>query len=98
MVTRSKWTRAALGVGVAFVLIAACATNHVPIEPGPRRHIALSGTLNTRDLGGYRTEDGRRVRWRQLYRSDQLSKLDDEDVEVVAKLGLRVVHDALGGL
>ncbi len=82
-----------LVAGLAAQLLAACASNDVPTSPGPYRHIQLEGTLNTRDLGGYATEDGRRVRWGRLYRSDQLSRLEDEDVEVLRELGLNVVYD-----
>jgi protein-tyrosine phosphatase len=44
------------------------------------RLIALEGCLNFRDLGGYPTADGRRVRWRCLYRSDALHHLTAADV------------------
>ena len=42
--------------------------------------IDLEGCLNFRDLGGYPTEDGRKVRWRQLYRSDALHHLTAPDI------------------
>jgi len=44
------------------------------------RLILLDGCLNFRDLGGYPTRDGRRVRWRQLFRSDALHLLSAADV------------------
>jgi protein-tyrosine phosphatase len=44
------------------------------------RLIPLDGCLNFRDLGGYPTSDGRRVRWRQLFRSDALHLLSPADV------------------
>ncbi len=44
------------------------------------RLIPLDGCLNFRDLGGYPTRDGRRVRWRQLFRSDALHLLSAADV------------------
>jgi protein-tyrosine phosphatase len=52
------------------------------------RLIELKGCLNFRDLGGYPTADGRRIRWRQLFRSDALHHLTDEDV--------RKLNDELG--
>ena len=61
-----------------------------------RRHVVLEGAANFRDLGGYATRDGRHVRWGLLYRSDNLSKLTDEDVEKVAALGIRLVCDFRG--
>ena len=45
-----------------------------------RRVIDLEGCLNFRDLGGYVTADGRRVRWRRLFRSDGLHVLTESDV------------------
>lgn len=57
------------------------------------RHVVLDGAQNFRDLGGYATEDGRRVRWGLLYRSDNLSQLSDADLVRVHELGIRLVCD-----
>ncbi|ADD44498.1 tyrosine-protein phosphatase [Stackebrandtia nassauensis] len=53
----------------------------------------LSGSPNLRDLGGYRTGDGRRTRHGLLYRSGSLATLSDADVETLAGMGLRAVVD-----
>jgi protein-tyrosine phosphatase len=58
-----------------------------------RRFVELDGVFNFRDLGGYRTTDGRTVRWRRLYRADGLGRLTPEDVEAIRPLGLRTVLD-----
>jgi protein-tyrosine phosphatase len=59
-----------------------------------QRRIALEGCLNFRDLGGYPTADGRRVRWRQLFRSDSLHLLSTADVRQLRDdLGLGCVID-----
>ena len=47
------------------------------------RRIELEGCLNFRDLGGYPTEDGRSLRWRQLFRSDALHLLTPRDVRIL---------------
>jgi len=39
------------------------------------RHIELEGEPNFRDLGGYKTADGKTVKWGQIYRSGKLSNL-----------------------
>ena len=65
------------------------------IEPG-RRRIPLAGAVNFRDLGGYPTVDGRRLRWGQVFRSDSLAELDDADLAQLAALGLRTVCDLRG--
>jgi protein-tyrosine phosphatase len=59
----------------------------------PERHVLLEGCLNLRDLGGYETADGRRVRFGCLFRSDELHALTDADLEAVGALGIRVVFD-----
>jgi protein-tyrosine phosphatase len=59
-----------------------------------QRLIPLAGCLNFRDLGGYPTEDGRAVRWRQLFRSDALHLLTPDDVaQIRDQLGVRDVID-----
>jgi len=49
--------------------------------------------VNFRDLGGYRTADGRMVAWRTLFRADGLNKLTDADVAQLGELGLATVID-----
>ncbi|MDJ0847539.1 MAG: tyrosine-protein phosphatase [Myxococcota bacterium] len=56
----------------------------------------LDGAHNFRDLGGYATSDGRSVRWGLFYRSDHLHDLSDADLEVFARLGIRLVCDFRG--
>ncbi|WP_221207347.1 tyrosine-protein phosphatase [Streptosporangium becharense] len=57
------------------------------------RHIEFARLHNFRDVGGYRTDDGRRVRWRRLYRSDSLHRLADDDLDRYHALGIRTVID-----
>ena len=57
------------------------------------RFVPLAGAFNFRDLGGYATQDGRRVRSGLLYRSDTLHRLTDADVELLRGLELRTVID-----
>lgn len=62
-------------------------------RPLIRDELRLEGCLNLRDLGGHRAADGRRLRDRCLFRSDQLCALTAEDLDVVVNLGIRVVFD-----
>jgi protein-tyrosine phosphatase len=62
----------------------------------PARHFNLAGASNFRDLGGYPGQDGRRVRWRQLFRSNHLGHLTVSDIEVLRPLGLRSAFDFRG--
>lgn len=57
------------------------------------RRIPLQGLTNFRDLGGYRTADGRQVRWRTVFRSDTLASLTDRDMETVCDLGVTTACD-----
>ncbi len=58
-----------------FKLVSASGASVVVAE----RQIYFQGTNNTRDLGGYQTTDGRRVRWGKLYRSDDLNSIRKSD-------------------
>ena len=59
----------------------------------PSRLLPLVGAFNFRDLGGYRTLDGRRTRWGRVFRSDTLDALSVDDLTVLRQLGLRTVVD-----
>ena len=54
---------------------------HVPTVP------------NLRDIGGYRTADGRGVRMGMIYRADQLDRLTDADLATLDTLNPAVVID-----
>ncbi len=60
------------------------------------RHLALHGSTNFRDLGGYAGRDGRSVRWRRLFRSDHLGELTAQDITTLSSLGLARVCDFRG--
>ena len=57
------------------------------------RRVPLEGSVNFRDLGGYETADGRRLIWGRVFRSDNLGRLTDRDVNYVQKMGIRLVCD-----
>ena len=59
------------------------------------RHVALDGQSNFRDLGGYKTVDGRTVKWGQIYRSGELSGLSDTDIEKLDSLKIQKVVNFL---
>ncbi|MFE9793449.1 tyrosine-protein phosphatase [Streptomyces goshikiensis] len=74
---------------------AAGAQHRHPAHPQAEtiRQIPLQGAVNVRDLGGYRTWTGGKVRRGLVYRSDALSGLTPADVTTVAGLGLTEVVD-----
>ncbi|MEM1249148.1 MAG: tyrosine-protein phosphatase [Acidobacteriota bacterium] len=57
------------------------------------RSVGFEGQPNFRDLGGYETADGGRVKWGQLFRSGEMSGLTAADAEQLAALGIAVVCD-----
>lgn len=58
-----------------------------------RRVLPLEGGRNFRDLGGYPTEDGRRVRWGRLYRSGTMVDLTEADYAWLDGLDVQVLLD-----
>ena len=68
----------------------------VPAKGAPldvaNRVLGLASNTNFRDAGGYRTSDGRWVKYGLVYRSGQLT-LTDEDAATVATLGIVSDYD-----
>ncbi len=58
-----------------------------------QRRVPFTNVFNFRDLGGYRTAAGARVRWRRLYRADDLSRLEPGEQDRFTALGIRTVVD-----
>jgi protein-tyrosine phosphatase len=61
--------------------------------PVAERILRIGGTPNFRDIGGYRTVDGRRVRWGRVYRSGTLHRLTEEDLRYLEQLQVRLICD-----
>lgn len=60
----------------------------------PGAEIPLEGTVNFRELGGYRAADGRRVRYGLLYRGGNLDALQSmADRQVLRSWGLHAILD-----
>jgi protein-tyrosine phosphatase len=57
------------------------------------RVLPLASASNYRDLGGYRTTDGRHVRWGRIYRSGAAPLLSDKDLAYVRSLGIESMVD-----
>ena len=80
---------------LAFVAICALALAlpGLASDLEPKRVIHLQGTSNTRDIGGYVTADLRVLRWGQIIRSENLSRLSDRDFQKLEEMGLKTVID-----
>ena len=57
------------------------------------RLLPMAGAYNMRDLGGYRTVYGKCVKWKMLFRSDDMNKLTAMDLDYLSLLPLRTVID-----
>ncbi|KAL1860388.1 hypothetical protein VTK73DRAFT_7370 [Phialemonium thermophilum] len=62
----------------------------------PRRLVALKGTLNMRDIGGYPTVDGKHVVCGRIYRSANLAQLGPDDIAQLQEMGIHTVVDLRG--
>ena len=60
------------------------------------RSIPLEGASNARDLGGYRTKDGARVRFGRVFRSARLSDLTAADALRLRNAGIGRIVDLRG--
>ena len=59
------------------------------------RVIDLEGQTNFRDIGGYKTEDGRTIKMGKVYRSGELPKLTDKDIETLESLHVNTLLNFL---
>jgi protein-tyrosine phosphatase len=57
------------------------------------RRVPLEGATNFRDLGGYETSDGRRLKWGRIFRSDSLAGLTHRDRSLLKRIGIRLAFD-----
>lgn len=63
------------------------------MESTIERRIALQGSTNFRDIGGYATRTGETIRWKRVYRSDALARLTDDDIAVLTPLQVATLID-----
>ncbi|MCP1125484.1 hypothetical protein CN326_01100 [Bacillus sp. AFS018417] len=57
------------------------------------RVIPFIGAHNFRDMGGYKTYDGRTVKLGLFFRSDELTGLTDEDMNFLQTLNIKYIFD-----
>ena len=66
--------------------------NETPILFG-YRILPIAGMYNFRDIGGYRTENGQRIKWGIGYRSDYLKNLKPEGIPFFKSLRIHSIID-----
>ncbi len=94
-----------LWAGFAVVVAAMALVQFIPSEPvilpaslpqqqrEAHRIVNFEGVDNFRDLGGYQSADGRRVKWGVLYRSGTFAETSRADSQVLATMGLSALID-----
>nr|WP_199157403.1 tyrosine-protein phosphatase [Pedobacter sp. ASV2] len=60
------------------------------------RAVPVKGATNFRDLGGYETKQGTHVKWGKIYRSGEISKLTDADIQLLNQKHINFVVDFRG--
>ncbi len=63
------------------------------IEDYTDRHLPFEGCFNFRDVGGYPTADGRRVRWGRYFRAGRQDRMTARDLEQVQAMGISTQID-----
>ena len=58
-----------------------------------KAELRLKGAPNFRDLGGYTTSDGRKVKSGRVFRSEGLNQLATEDYAALHELGIQLICD-----
>ncbi len=57
------------------------------------RHLPLEGAYNVRDLGGYKTKEGKIVKWGRVFRSGDLNHLTENDLKYLSEIPLKTYID-----
>ncbi|MFL9481145.1 tyrosine-protein phosphatase [Chitinophagaceae bacterium LWZ2-11] len=66
------------------------------VADSTQRVLHVQGAINFRDLGGYKTTDGKQVRWDKVFRSAEISHLSDQDLQLLAEKHINAVVDFRG--
>ena len=77
-----------------FPVLSSAVAKPAPAHPAPGTQLAFAGGNNFRELGGYLADEGKHVRWGQIYRGIPTGKLTGEaDRRLLDSLGLRLILD-----
>jgi protein-tyrosine phosphatase len=83
----------AIVLALAFPCSLAAKEKDVTAAVAEIRMIPMEGSRNFRDVGGYRTADGRTVRWNTLYRSGSLGNLQKDGMARLRAMDIRAIID-----
>ena len=75
-------------------VLSSAAAKAAPVHPAPGTQLPFAGGNNFRELGGYLADEGKHVKWGQIYRGIPTGKLTGEaDRRLLDSLGLRLILD-----
>jgi protein-tyrosine phosphatase len=57
------------------------------------RLLPMEGAYNVRDVGGYKTIDGKTVKWGRVFRSGDLNQLTSADITYLENIGVKTIVD-----
>src|ERR1700743_3048572 len=79
-----------------FAVTLIASSTFAQVADSAKRKVVLQGAANFRDLGGYATADGHHVKWGEIYRSADISKLTDADLNVLKSRNITYDVDLRG--
>ncbi|MDC7677192.1 tyrosine-protein phosphatase [Asticcacaulis machinosus] len=84
-------------VALAALLMGTVAGQAFALSPAPsvatNRVVGIDGANNFRDIGGYKTSDGREVKWGIIYRSAAMNKITPTGFDQLRALGIKTNVD-----
>ena len=77
-----------------FPVLSSAAAKPAPAHPAPGTQLDFVGGSNFRELGGYVGDEGKHIKWGQIWRGIPTAKLTGEaDRKLLDSLGLRLILD-----
>ena len=58
-----------------------------------KKLLSFNGFINFRDLGGYKTQDGKSIKFNKIYRSGNLAKFSLKNYNYLKKIGIKAICD-----
>lgn len=92
-VARKRLIKSNYVIIAIMVLLSSCNADKSKDGQTHVRHLPLKGGFNFRDLGGYRTTDGKTVKWGKVFRSDEMHNLTQADLDYLNQIPLHTVVD-----
>jgi protein-tyrosine phosphatase len=80
-------------MAILYLFVLPFNTANAQVADSSQRLIKVTGATNFRDAGGYKTKDGRHVKWAKVYRSAALNGLTNSDLDTIRQRHIVSVVD-----